>query len=574
MAWGQRYGVGLDLDGGRCGVDGEGGQVGGGGDAVLCHLEHRVVGAVGQVGGLRVRPGAIGLYRDGVVHPVDGDDRGAARRCGAAEFGRGVIGLVVAVLRVGDAVVVVVADRGKFAGGIRDRGAADAVVLHGSSRRTAGTGDGGFNGGVGIGRQFAAGHRDAEGAIGVGFAGVGLAVDHDGHGVVGAEGPGDLAGDVDRAGLLGGAQQVVTGQRVQAEGGLRGRVAALERVVLRGGGGVAVGALDHGFDLRVRISLEVAHGHGHAESSVGVDGGGIDLAIDKDFDQVASGKLPGDLALDLDRAGALLAGAQDVVARQRLQAQRGLNAVVNRFIVVIGRQRRRPDRAGQAQRSEQRVEGQHAQRRTHARDLGAAQRYVGGCGTVHQRPHQTAGARVFGDVFVESAVLGLADHGVVALGQGLVVVLDDQVRGIAAFERDEQVLALAAYLDMVGAQRLLSVKSGLLQLQFHAGLGLQAHRLPFVAGALGHGGDLVVGGLAGAQNDFVLLAHVLALAGGVLKWQSPSAGGMPDCSAQRAGDCGSTPQPGDFDVHAPVERMAADGDRAGLHRAAPDQRLA
>src|SRR5574343_355149 len=204
----------------------------------------------------------------------------------------------------------------------------EAVVLQRGGGGAAGAGDGGVDGGVAVGGEVAGGHGDAVAAAGVDGTAEGLAVDGEGDNVALCIRASDRAGGVDAAGGgFGHAEDVVRGDGVDAQGGeFAGVGCGFDLVVLQGGGGVATGAGDFAFDAGVAVGDQVAGVDVDAVAAVGGHGGGVVLAVERQGDDVASGKCAADLAFDFDRGHALLVHRDDVVAGDGLDGERGLEA--------------------------------------------------------------------------------------------------------------------------------------------------------------------------------------------------------------------------------------------------------
>ena len=387
------------------------------------------------------------------------------------------------------------------------------VALDRRSGGATGAGDAASHGGVGVLDQVIGGDGNAEGTVGRRLTGKSLAVDVQRDDIAGCVFAGHRAGDPDVAGVFGLANHVVGGDRVNRQAGLGQGAASLDGVVLRGRGGVAAGAGHAGLDLGVRVGLEIGHGHIDAETAVSRHRGGVGFAIEFNLHQVASRVSARDLAADLDGGRLAFGSGDDVVARDRIEGNGGFEALIaGRFTGGGAATRRRGDtgRTGQACCSEQRVEQHQAQRRARTGDFGAAERHVDRLCSVLQLRDQATGVGVFGDVFVEVAVFGLAHHRVVALGHDRVVVLEDQAGLGLVFEQDLQVLADTPGLDVMG--RKVLARLDFLQLVLGASHGLETDHLATCAIALGDLLALVVFGVTGAYDDFeVFLGHFFPL---------------------------------------------------------------
>jgi hypothetical protein len=122
-----------------------------------------------------------------------------------------------------------------------------------------------------------------------------------------------------------------------------------------------------------------------------------------------------------------------------------------------------------------------------------------------QLGHQAAEFGVFGNVFVEQTVFGLADHTVVALGHDVVIVFQDQAGLALFFKQHPQIFAHTLDLDTVGSDLLLAIE--FLQLVLGTCLRLDAHGLTAVACALDHFDGGVRFLFAGVDDDFVSFSH-------------------------------------------------------------------
>ena len=158
--------------------------------------------------------------------------------------------------------------------------AAHAVVLHGTGLGAARARDRAFDLCVFVSAQIGCRDLNAVRAVGSGGAREGFAVDVQPDGVASGVFARDFARDRNAARVLGSAQDVVGGHRIDRQRCFGERVASFERVVLRGGGLVASGAGDAGFDFGVGVGLEVGHGHGHAVAAVCCHRGGVGFAVE------------------------------------------------------------------------------------------------------------------------------------------------------------------------------------------------------------------------------------------------------------------------------------------------------
>ena len=317
----------------RAGVDGKGRDGRLGAHAVLRHIEHRGVGAIGQVGGLGKAPAAIGVDRDRVGLPVEGHGSCAARRHLAIERRRLVAGDTVAVLGVGNAVTVVVALRRQ--GPSRRRvGAVHAVVLHRTGAGAARATDKALHRRVRIGQQVGRGHAHAKAAVGCGRAAVALAVDHQRDRVARRKPAPHLARQCGaRSTLLGGSNEVVRRHRIHAQSRLRGHTAALEHIVLRRRGRVPARARHARLHLGVLVSGQIGRRHAHAETAVRSGCARKALAVDKHRHPITGGKGATDLARKRHVARVLASG-HHVVARHGAERDRGFVARMGQHIGV------------------------------------------------------------------------------------------------------------------------------------------------------------------------------------------------------------------------------------------------
>ena len=392
--------------------------------------------------------------------------------------------------------------------------AVQRIALHGARDSAAGAAHAAFEDGVFIGSEVGRRHVDAVAAVGCGSACEGLAVDNQGHRVACAEFAADFACDRNLAHLaLCGADDVVSGHRVDAQGRLGGRGRALEHVVLCGAGAIAAGASDAALDQGVRVGLELSGGHVDAVAAVGSHSAREGLAIDHQGDGIARSKLARDFARDSGGAGVALGGHDDVVARNRIDAQRGLQtgaACGHNALVALAHKGRSAHRA-QAQQAPQRREGHHAQGSPGGGDLSAPQRLRDSAGVVAKQRDQARIARVLCEVFVEAAVFCLANDAVVALGHHVVVILNDHIGLGVRLKHQVQVLAHAFGLDVVGGQvaglALARALAQLHQLVFGARLGLEHQGTCAQACALLGEEFLGVLFFAGVDDDFELLGH-------------------------------------------------------------------
>ena len=297
-----------------------------------------------QVGcGHRNAVAAVGRCRAGVRLAVDVERDDIARSKGAADLARHVDGArlarrqqVVSGNRVnGDGrlgadvgrVVRVRNDRWRGArGGRRRQAAIQAVVLDSGGTGAAGASDTAIDDRVAIGQQVGSRDADAEATIGRCGAVEGLAVDHQDHHIACDIFAANFAGEGDGAVAFCGADDVVGGDRIDGQRGLGGGVARFERVVLCSGSVVTATALDGGFNLGIRVSLQVGHGHQGAVVAVGVDEGGISFPVELELHHIARGELSGDFACDVVSAGALLAEHQHVVCCDRVDRQCGFTS--------------------------------------------------------------------------------------------------------------------------------------------------------------------------------------------------------------------------------------------------------
>ena len=308
--------------------------------AVGGDVEHRVVGAVGQlvgVGDLR-GPVACGVDRGGVGFAVEGDGGGGASGHFPAQFGRVVLGEVVT-----QSAAVVGAKRGQHAGDVGDdEGVVGfCTVLVEVARCVA---------------EFVAVNPD----VGVG-----------------------------------------AGAAVGVSGGVDERV----------GGALHQGAQGAACDLDV-VSAEVGAGFTQGEGDGGHPVGGNHRCVAGDIDR--------------GRCGIADHGCSRAAATTT--------------------------QAEQAERAPQGVDAHRRDGCTKVRHLCAAQGLGDGCGRVAQQGDEAAVGRVFGEVFVEAAVFGFANDGVVVVANDAVVVLDDDVGLLIGFEHDVQVFAHTLGFDVVRGQ--------------------------------------------------------------------------------------------------------------------------
>ena len=297
------------------------------------HIEHRGVGAIGQVGGLGKAPAAIGVDRDRVGLPVEGHGGCAARRHLAIERRRLVAGDAVAVLGVGNAVTVVVALR-RQGPGRRRVGAVHAVVLHRTGAGAARAADKALHRRVRIGQQVGRGHAHAKAAVRSSRAAVALAVDHQRDRVARRKLAPHLARQCGaRSALLGRGNEVVRRHRIYAQGRLRGHTAALEHIVLRRRGRVPARARHARLHPRVLVSGQIGRRHAHAKAAVRAGCARKALAVDKHRHHITGSKGAADLARKRHVAR-VLASAHHVVARHGAERDGGFAARVGQHVGV------------------------------------------------------------------------------------------------------------------------------------------------------------------------------------------------------------------------------------------------
>ena len=309
--------------------------------------------------------------------------KGATGKAAHCDGGGGTFALAQDVVQIGGDGLQV--QCGFSARGRRRRGGVTgikAVVLNGLGQRAAAATDAAVDLRVAVGREVGRGHVDAVAAIGCRCAAKGLVVDREGDHIACSEFASDLASDGDGAGVFCSGDDVVRGDRVDRQRGLRDSVACFERVVLRGGGFVAAGGADATFDLGVGVCLEVRHGHGYAVAAVSGHHGSIGLAVEGQTHHVACTKLASDLAGDGVAGGALFSKCEHVVRRNRIDAECGFETGV----VAVG-----------------------------AWVAGGVARRVGGLGTDLARWHGAAGfdapvAAGIGRGGADHVAIGVLDH--------------------------------------------------------------------------------------------------------------------------------------------------------------------
>src|SRR5690606_38287691 len=192
-------------------------------------------------------------------------------------------------------------------------------------------GDAGLD--LAVGGQHAAGYADSPGAaIGIDGGGVAAATDRDGHAVTVPGVAADATAEGDAAGRFGGVDQVIAGDRVEADAGGRqpGAAAVPYATLFRSGIAGVIEGGDAGLDLAVGGQ----HAAGYADTpraAIGIDGGGVAAATDRDghavtgLDVAADGTAEGD-------APRRFGGVEHVIAGDRVEAdaggrQRGVDAV-------------------------------------------------------------------------------------------------------------------------------------------------------------------------------------------------------------------------------------------------------
>src|SRR5690606_31109845 len=150
---------------------------------------------------------------------------------------------------------VIAGDRVEADAGGRQRGV-DAVGTVGAGGvGIAGVIEGGGAGlALAVGGQHAAGYADAPGAaIGIDGGGVAAATDRDGHAVTGLDVAADATAEGDAARRFGGVEQVIAGDRVEADAG--GRQRGVDAVGTVGAGGVGIAGVIEGGDAGLDLAV-------------------------------------------------------------------------------------------------------------------------------------------------------------------------------------------------------------------------------------------------------------------------------------------------------------------------------
>ena len=390
----ERGQVAGDLHRGGGGVDGEGGDVDGQGDAVAGDVEHRVVGAVGQLvsvwdlGG----PVAVGVDGGGVGFAVEGERGGGTDRDFAAQL-RGVV--------LGEVVYFFI----------------DAAV--------------------GVGVQYAGDVADDQGVVGVGtvFVEVARCIAE----LVAGYADGGVGAGVG-VGVSGGVDQGV-------------------------GGALHQWAEDATGDLDV-VAAEVGAGLAQGKGDGGDGVGGQHRDVAGDFD--GGGRGVGDHGCGCFGAAATAQAQQAERTPQGADAGRCNGCAVGEHFV-------------------------------------AAQGLCDGDAFVAEQGNEAAVGGVFSEVFVEAAVFGFANDGVVVVADDAVVVLDDDVSLFVGFEHDVQVFAHTLGFDVVRGQVVGLVHFN--HLVLHARFGFEDQWATALACALL--GQVCLSGFvfAGADEYFELLGH-------------------------------------------------------------------
>src|SRR5690606_28584525 len=143
-------------------------------------------------------------------------------------------------------------------------------------------GDAGLD--LAVAGQHAAGYADTPGAaVGIDGGGVAAAADRDGHAVTGLDVAEIGSAACGAGGRFGGVEQAIAGDRVEADAGGRQRGVDAVGTVGAGGGGIAVVSEHAGAGLDLAVGGQ--HAAGYADTpgaAVGIDGGGVAAAADRD----------------------------------------------------------------------------------------------------------------------------------------------------------------------------------------------------------------------------------------------------------------------------------------------------
>ena len=215
--------------------------------------------------------------------------------------------------------------------GVERRGVENhGVVLQCAGRCATSAGDAGFDLRVAVSDQVCTRNEDAEGAVCQHCAGQGCAFDCQSDGVACGELARHFAGHGDVACRFGAVDDVVSRHRVQADGReLASSVAVFDHVVLCGfcrllGRAAGHGGGDAGFDSGVGVGLEVGSGDSNAVHTGCVDGAAELDVVHGQGDHVARCKRTGGFTGERGAGDSAFGGVDDVVARDRVQRQSGL----------------------------------------------------------------------------------------------------------------------------------------------------------------------------------------------------------------------------------------------------------
>src|SRR5690606_17618758 len=153
--------------------------------------------------------------------------------------------------------------------------------------------------------------------------GVAAATDRDGHAVTGLDVAADGTAEGDAARRFGGVEQVIAGDRVEADAG--GRQRGVDAVGTVGAGGVGIAGVIEGGDAGLDLAVGGQHAAGYADTpgaAIAIRGAAVAAATDRDGHAVTGLDVAADATAEGDRKRGV-EGEELVVGGGRVEAGNG-----------------------------------------------------------------------------------------------------------------------------------------------------------------------------------------------------------------------------------------------------------